>query len=334
MSTNIEWTDETWNPVTGCSKVSQGCKNCYAERLWPKVSAAEAKRTGNPARAFTDVQFHRDRIEAPLSWQRPRRIFVNSMSDLFHEAVTWETLDILFAVMALCQGRHTFQILTKRPRRMLDYFTRRPNSPAFGVRNRIARRFAELARNDDVSGFALPLPNVWLGVSVEDQETADERIPVLLQTPAAVRFISAEPLLGPIDLWSVKHGPGFYVNVLTQQDTPDVIKQPRIDQVIAGGESGPRARPSHPDWFRMLRDACARNDVAFFFKQWGEWLPGETEVLSEPPGRVVYPDNEEIELVDGRRYSTIEAHGREFIKVGKKTAGRQLDGRTHDDYPA
>ena len=277
----IEWTDMTWNPVTGCTKVSQGCKNCYAERLFPRPY---------PGRLFTEVRCHPERLEAPLHWRNPRKIFVNSMSDLFHEDVPDEFIDQVFAVMCRCcprfdnQGRyaHIFQVLTKRPKRMRDYMT---------DQSRIKRVFVACAETPLCGRTApppWPLPNVWLGVSVEDQATADERIPLLLQTPAAVRFISAEPLLGPVTLpfnaresWcpickavvpdeigkdhESMHGVeiGLYYDPARHCASPYDL----IHWVIAGGESGPKARPSHPDWLRSLRDQCAAAGVAFFMKQ-------------------------------------------------------------------
>lgn len=221
----IEWTDATWNPTTGCTKVSQGCKHCYAERIFHRPY---------PGRKFTDVRTHPDRLRQPLSWQRPRRIFVNSMSDLFHEDVPDEFIMQVFFIMAAA-GRHTFQVLTKRPRRMLDWFAWfEACKPAYD-------------RND-------PYSNVWLGVSVENQEAADERIPLLRQTPAAVRFLSCEPLLGGMDI------------------SPYLRS---VDWVIAGGESGPGARPADLAWFRSLRDQCAAAGVPFFMKQmWGETKQG------------------------------------------------------------
>ena len=310
MSTKIEWTDETWNPVTGCTKVSQGCKNCYAERLWPKVSAAEAKREGwDKPRAFTDVRCHPERLEAPLHWKKPRRIFVNSMSDLFHEDVPFIFIDRVFAVMALCP-QHTFQILTKRPALMLAYLAE--------TRAEIVRR--EWTLTDCATRKKLvyrpfpawPLPNVWLGVSVEDQPTADERIRLLLQTLAAIHFVSYEPALGPVrfkDEWLQCPGGAEYGNGFnrTEVHAGCCEKHARLNWLIAGGESGPNARPSHPDWFRSVRDQCADAGVAFFFKQWGEWAP-----RWRPDGRASLPMN----------------------RTGKKAAGRILDGHTHDEYPA
>jgi protein gp37 len=179
---SIEWTDATWSPVTGCTKVSEGCRHCYAETM--------AKRFWGD-RHFGDVQCHPDRLEQPLRWRKPRRVFVNSMSDLFHPAVPDDFIDRVFAVMALCP-QHTFQVLTKRPERMRAWFDG-------GEHLRMTRCFRNFQHYTKPVG-PWPLPNVWLGVSVEDQATADERIPVLLDTPSALCFVSAEPLLGEIDL--------------------------------------------------------------------------------------------------------------------------------------
>ncbi|HKQ24133.1 MAG TPA: phage Gp37/Gp68 family protein [Burkholderiales bacterium] len=307
MTTKIEWTDETWNPVTGCTKVSQGCKNCYAERIWPKVEAAQRMREHwdwqkAPKRAFTEVRMHPNRLDAPLHWKRPRRIFVNSMSDLFHEDVTPLFIGSVLGIAAAC-AQHTFQVLTKRPQRMLEVLA----SEAFLM------AFEESAdMYTDTTHFTWPVDNVWLGVSVEDQATADERIPLLLQTPAAVRFISAEPLLEPIDCtkWF------FDASEFAYGTAPA-----GLDWVIAGGESGPNARPSNPGWFRSLRDQCANAGVPFFFKQWGELMPvcelKDAPKENVPPKLMFYPSAEYC-----------------FEKVGKKAAGRQLDGRTHEEYPA
>ena len=235
MGTSIEWTDESWNPVTGCSHVSEGCRNCYAERL--ALRKLQPYDTGLPwtkQNAKVNVKLHPERLGRPLRWRKPRRVFVNSMSDLFHERVPVEFIDRVFASMALCP-RHTFQILTKRPVRMLAYV-------------HLRQYWSEMA-----------LPNVHRGVSVENQETADERIPLLLKTPASVRFVSAEPLLGPIDLSPyIKAG---------------------IDQVIVGGESGPGARPMHPEWARSIRDLCLDTDAAFFMKQMAKKAPIPNDLM-------------------------------------------------------
>ena len=248
--TRIEWTDEVWNPVTGCTKVSQGCKHCYAERMWDRLSAPGMPYAG---RAFADVRTHPDRLDQPLRWKRPRRVFVNSMSDLFHEAVPDEFLDQVFAAMALAP-QHTFPLLTKRPARMCQYLSD----------DDLEDRLTDLWRGGDPDREAwnlmLPLENVWLGVSVEDQDTADERIPLLLQTPAAIRWISAEPLLGPLSLDPWLH---------EMRDPDGFLRHAggALDWVVVGGESGPHARPMHPDWARSLRDACVEAGVPFFMKQ-------------------------------------------------------------------
>ena len=207
----IEWTSATWNPVTGCTKVSPGCAHCYAETM-----AKRLKAMGNPRYAHGfEVHLHEDMLDLPLSWKRPRMIFVNSMSDLFHEAIPFSFIEKVFGTIERANW-HTFQILTKR-----------------------AERMAELAPH-------LHWPeNLWMGVTVECQECAD-RIDYLRTVPAAVRFVSAEPLLGPLD-----------------------IDLDGIDWLIVGGESGPRARPMDREWARALRYQCLREGIPFFFKQWG-----------------------------------------------------------------
>ncbi len=234
----IEWTDATWNPVSGCTKVSPGCKNCYAERI--------TERWGQE---FTEVRERPERLMQPLRWKNPRRVFTCSMADLFHEQVSFEFIASVFHTMTgECDYKpppaHTYQILTKRAVRMRQFFS-------------WLERYSE---GDEAYVLALqtlwfddaPARNVWLGVSVEDQQRAEERIPDLLATPAAVRFLSVEPLLGPVAL----------------RDLMD-----KIDWVIVGGESGPGARPMHPDWVRSIRDQCQAAGVPFFFKQWGGRSP-------------------------------------------------------------
>lgn len=285
--TGIVWTDATWNPTTGCTKVSPGCKHCYAEREWPRMVRLVPSYAG---RAFTDVRCHEDRLDQPLRWKKPRKVFVNSMSDLFHPDVPDLFIDRVFAVMALAP-RHTFQVLTKRPGRMRDYL----GCAEMSIRD-------EVKYEDIAQSMPWPLPNVWLGVSVEDQATADERIPILLQTPAAVRWISAEPLLGLVNLTLLGADRPYYIDALRRnmRSTAPISLDPsppeetgRLDWVVAGGESGPRARPMHPGWVRSLRDQCAAAGVAFLFKQWGASMD----------------------------------------RVGKKAAGRLLDGQLHNGYP-
>ncbi len=296
--TKIEWTDRVWNPTTGCTKVSQGCKHCYAERMAGRIWGE---------RKFTDIVCHMDRLEIPLRWKQPQRIFVDSMSDLFHEQVPFGFVQLVFEMMFQAD-QHTYQILTKRPERMLEFITR-------------------YAPNDWISrGFPWPLPNVWLGVSAENQETADQRIPVLLRTPAAVRFVSAEPLLGPMFIQ------GFLLDGWHKY-------APRLNWLIVGGESGPGARPMHPDWARGLRDQCQVTGTKFFFKQWGEWSPASANEVDE---NGVWKGRGEAKYVWGTEkcgYYCDEAVGhvdhREALmkRVGKKKAGRMLDGREWNEFP-
>lgn len=264
--TKIEWTDVTWNPVTGCSKVSEGCRNCYAERLSHRFGWTKKPWTG--PNAGENLKLHPERMEQPLRWKKPRRVFVNSMSDLFHEEVPFEFIQDVFDVMVKAWW-HTFQILTKRPERMKNFMER------FMAQR---REYAETLKDNEIrrqarEWAAHPPKNIWLGVSVENQKAADERIPYLLETPAAVRFLSCEPLLGPVDLSGYKPFDGeCFCQERVDGCKPRLAKgcpETAIDWVIVGGESGPGARPMHPDWVRSLRDQCQQAGVPFFFKQWG-----------------------------------------------------------------
>lgn len=508
--TGIEWTDATWNPVVGCSLVSPGCTNCYAMGQAARiVRCSEGLRRastydgtvetvkGRPVWTGRVALASEVTLTQPLRWKRPRRIFVNSMGDLFHEDVPDEWIDQVFAVMAL-SPQHSFQILTKRSARMREYLCTRAgdwqivwpdaNPPGALPISRHEQRLAMRGAGwpDAILRPSFPLPNVWLGVSAEDQRRADERIPDLLATPAAIRFVSAEPLLGPIDFtrWltrareirehferlrslddevrqesiqdrngvalprnlpnadrlctagaeataapsheaaegglepahhlgrgavdrqsgavratgsappvevplSVEQscgvsqggnigrdhhglivdgrtdaagealtgnltlnssaaraetfgeaGDGLSSDIATadglapfrgsdhmRPQSEDDLSTSRIDWVIAGGESGPNARPMHPDWARSIRDQCAAAGTAFFFKQWGEWSPhtaaledGEGGIRTSPGGGV----NWQAEKPGG-------AFG--VFRVGKARAGRLLDGVTHDAIP-
>ena len=363
--TKIEWTDATWNPFMGCSRVSEGCRHCYAERIAGRFGGHLAKSSiygeltqivnGHPVWSGVVKQASAETRLAPLHWRKPRRVFVNSMSDLFHENAPDEWIDQAFAVMALCP-QHTFQALTKRSKRMLDWVRK----------NSTGGRIFHLASQIDpkkyraVSG-SWPLPNVWLGVSVEHQEAADARIPLLLQTPAAVRFISAEPLLGAISLerWSdtgLECECGWFgteEQATIDEKEPDdsgfscpkcgetCAHTPRNERVgdglgwvICGGESGPGARPMHPDWARSLRDQCRAANVPFFFKQWGEWLPEGIEVGWKDGGRP--PRNVEHLWIaeDGTQHTgLIGSNDVRTWRVGKKAAGALLDGREWRQFP-
>jgi protein gp37 len=384
---HIEWTDATWNPITGCQVVSPGCTNCYAMRLagtrmkhhWSRKGLTQDSKAGP---VWTgEVRFNEEWLDQPLRWAKPRRIFVCAHGDLFAEGVPDEWIDRIFAVMALCP-QHTFQVLTKRAARMRAYLTAEAGQAAPSRQCRFLGDLQVAIRNGDTRpdyGEALenhvlrhgwpiygeagdwPLPNVWLGVSVEDQARADERIPDLLATPAAVRFISAEPLLGPINLARIAPDlPGHIPNrkgieaiepLTGKRYRYNVVRaggkhfftsyshgwnfkgqNARLDWVIVGGESGPGARPMHPDWPRSLRDQCQAAGVAFHFKQWGEWAEVrdvDGSVRSEGAGSIGAWRSS-----SGWRFLERGDGHAEVWRVGKKTAGRLLDGRTHDELPS
>lgn len=250
----IAWTEAVWNPVTGCSKVSAGCKHCYAERMAKRL----AGRFGYPAEHPFAVTLHPEKLSLPIGWRKPRRIFVNSMSDLFHKDVPDQFIWRVFETIVQCP-HHVFQILTKRPERMAEF----------------------------VNGMSRdPLSNVWYGVSVEDQKTAEERIPFLEDMTAAVRWLSCEPLLGPID---------FHERTATFDplidDFPNSLLT-HVDWVVAGCESGPSARPMDLDWARFIRDECSCARVPFFFKQ---------------------------AVVDGKKVETPELDGRQWVEYPGKS---------------
>lgn len=275
MSTNskIEWTDETWNPVRGCTKVSTGCKNCYAETF------AERWR-GIPGHAYEqgfDLRLVPEKLDAPLHWRKPRRVFVNSMSDLFHEGVPFEFIDRVFAVMALTP-HHTYQVLTKRPARMAEYMASQYGGGAWNRIRGIDFLSGELV-NSSGRCQDWPLPNVWAGTSVENQAAADERIPHLLKCPAPVRFLSVEPLLGQINLFC-RYRDGAKCNALKIADISDGAPSgdTAIHWVIVGGESGPGARPCDVQLIRDIVKQCKEAGVPCFVKQLGANIAGEQGV--------------------------------------------------------
>ncbi len=376
--TTIEWTDSTWNPVVGCTRVSEGCRNCYAERMSGRLAAmaaADVKAGRDPGakaayqrvvqhqvrvlvrpsisndfaesggvsvpvatedsvpvgRWSNEVAMVADALEIPFGWRKPRRVFVCSMGDLFHEKVPFDYIDEVFAVMALCQ-QHTFQVLTKRPDRMAEYL-KDASGRCVGDSGRCIVRGTVLQPGTSLSRIKWPLLNVWLGTSVENQAAADVRIPELVKCPAAVRFLSCEPLLGPVDL--------------------SVWCNRAIQWVIAGGESGPGARPMHPGWARQIRDQCVGAEIPFFFKQWGEWIGISQSVSTGEPVFQVLGDrknkiNEAPAWANGG--TCIDNSGKVFKVgadftsatypvalvhlVGKGKAGRILDGQVWDQFPA
>jgi protein gp37 len=361
-TTKIEWTDATWNIITGCSVISPGCTNCYAMRLAGTRIRHHPSRQGltDTSKAGPvwngEVRFNEQWLTQPFGWKEPRRIFVCAHGDLFHDAVPDEWIDRVFAVMALCP-QHTFQVLTKRAKRMREYLSgladesnddpRQPHQRILAAAEELlvsstryqafpgkpGHHLRDLCEMDDP---CLPLPNVWLGVSVEDQARADERIPELLATPAAVRFLSCEPLLGPISLrwlpidYKPRQARGESIN---EYDAARML-----GWVIVGGESGPNTRPMHPDWARSLRDQCQAAGVPFFFKQWGEWAPLDHSDAADEAGwqgraewMIMYPDGD-IDIPD-HRWPDEDAGEAAVLRVGKKAAGRLLDGREWSEMP-
>ncbi len=325
VKTTIEWTDATWNPVTGCTPISDGCVHCYAQRMAKRLRG----RFGYPADDPFRVTFHPDRLDQPLHWKKPRRIFVCSMADLFHKDVKDECIDKVFAVMQLAWW-HTFMVLTKRPenfvkwnRRMqkrrcgywceaagylLDQYEGDSDGTA-KTSNRVKPLVESLKnhyyprRDSSILGDTSllapwPLPNVQFGVTCENQEAWKERKKWLLKCPATVRFVSAEPLLSDIQFGDLSG----------------------IDGVIAGGCTGPGAPPTHPDAFRSVRDQCAEAGVPFFLKSLGEWLPDPLEDWGE---------DQVFKFRDGTR---MFRHGYLARKHEPKRL-RELDGREHNELP-
>ena len=322
MSTNIEWTKnadgtrgETWNPITGCTPVSAGCAHCYAATMAKRLQAMGVRGYEGVVDGYGKwtgrVNLVEEALTKPLKRKKPTTYFVNSMSDLFHEAVPFEFIDRVFAVMALCP-QHVFQVLTKRPKRMAGYLENLRTFDGAWRFRRDKQNLNSFARKFRVGEH---LPNVWLGTSVENQG-ALHRIDDLRRCPAAVRFLSLEPLL----------------------ENLGAINLDGIHWVICGGESGPNARPMHPDWARGLRDQCVAARVPFFFKQWGEWegwknegrhglCVGGTSCATGEYDRDVIVTRETPWLIhhfDGNYFAR---------RVGKRAAGRSLDGRTWDEMP-
>jgi protein gp37 len=325
VSTKIEWCKnkdggqgKTWNPITGCTKISPGCQNCYAERMSKRLRG----RCGYDAENPFKVTLRPNRLDEPMWWWKPSTVFVCSMGDLFHDDVPFDFIDRVFKRIN-GNPQHDFLILTKRPERMREYFAR-------------SMKFLCAVCQGTGCSYCLdhgyqnwemkPYSNVWLGVTAENQEMADKRIPILLQIPAAVRFVSVEPMLGPVDIDS-------YLIVGT--DHPGSIMRKGIDWVICGGETGPKARPMHPDWTRSLRNQCQEAGVPFFFKQWGEWHPVEDY-------RDIFPsyNSKEFRVINLAGIDETQKPVTEMTpgvagvtRIGRKIAGRLLDGREWNEMP-
>lgn len=357
MSTKIEWTDKVWNPTTGCTK---GCSYCYARTMAGRLQrmGQEKYRDG-----FTPV-CHPGELEKPLRWKKPCRIFVNSMGDLFDPAIPFEFIDQILAIIARCP-QHTFQILTKYADRMEQYFNHGPSSHCTrqgAVQNQLDFHYARTCPPEQFgkSGRIIfgrdvswPLSNLWLGVSVEDQHAVTKRVPELLGTPSSVRFISIEPMIGPVDLERV-HWPDkgeHRVDVLRGGfwsdsrwgfvNHSDLQESGLIDWVIVGGMTGKEAVPMHPDWVRSLRDQCQTSGVPFFFKQWGEWKPTasanyatgkKTAAYGKAEGRAILRDGRHVYLDRGPafRLETIDADAENVLKAAM--AANRIDPVNPDQY--
>jgi protein gp37 len=395
---NIEWTEKTWNPIVGCTVVSPGCTNCYAMKMAGRLEAmggapqysGTTQKTRGGAVWTGKMTLSEKALLEPLKRKKPTTYFVNSMGDLFHEGASDEWIDRVFAVMALCP-QHTFQVLTKRSRRMRAYVVsaeRRVMGEVCDTGIGMNVAFSAIPEHDEKAvSFGVPvvrlhewpIRNVWLGVSAEDQTRADERIPDLLATPAAKRFVSAEPLLGPIDFDAAWHGesalysecwgdcawcekgrtPLHNCHKGIQSDVDYDRARSGLDWVIVGGESGHNARAMHPAWAQSIRDQCAATDVPFFFKQWGEWKSigqmDESECAPLYKSNRIAKEHEDQDVIndlcgmtctketlclqlDGKHTDPNKigswGHGAmQAFKIGKKAAGRALDGVTHDGMP-
>lgn len=362
--TSIEWAANrdgtpgaTWNPIRAlyrldgidheptlhmvgfhCVHVSEGCRNCYAERL-NMSPRFPGHGTGLPYAKQSEAKVHvfldEERLAIPLRRRKPTTYFLSSMTDVFADFVSNDMLDRLFAVMAI-SPQHTFIVLTKRADRMREFVsTHTRQSMNAKIYSFLGSPIGSKVKHGGEWRKPWPLPNVWLGVSVEDQATADERIPHLLATPAAIRCLSAEPLLGSLKLNRLNIRPPFgargWYDALSEWreivGERDQDVEGALDWIICGGESGPNARPMHPDWARSLRDQCAAAGVPFFFKQWGEWIPLEVS------GRdAFWPTDAKSALrlnADGSR----GPDGWPLQRVGKARAGRLLDGMEHNGRP-
>lgn len=310
--TKIELTNHLWSPVTGCTPISEGCANCYAKRMAQRLRGRYGYPSDDPFR----VTLHHNRLGDLLKLKKPRMIFTCSMGDLFHEDVPFEYIERVFSeIRSATFDDHIFQILTKRPKRMLDFWnwqTEKDSRPPNFI----------YSSTDNAN---IPNKNIWIGVTVENQQRADERIPLLMQIPAAVRFVSCEPMLLSVNL-NLCH---------SCQIEPDKCDEHnKIDWIVCGGETGPGARPMHPDWIRSLRDQCQDAGTPFFFKSWGDWVSFEdTNIIMVD--RIDVRKLPLCEFADGTKIRTHDFHfsDKTVYKVGKKKAGRMLDGKEHAGMP-
>lgn len=326
-SKGISWTDETWNIIAGCSYESEGCRNCWAKRQALRVYPDLAYFCDGQARWNGNVRIFPERLDYPLRWTKKRLIAVGLMGDLFHPGVPDEFIEEVFAVMAI--SKHTFQILTKRPERMLKWMSGEWRDTM--IEGRAQKRWHDRTKEDPSLWLAvhLPLPNVWIGVSCENQEAADQRIPILMRTPAALRYVSFEPLLGSITInrshaYCPTHdfGGGFCVGGCHDLRKPE--------WVIFGGESGPGSRPMHPEWARDMIRQCESLGVPVHFKQWGDWAywSDRVTVRASKVMRLTIKGNNGSDLANSSDGGDVWLY-----KCGKKHAGRIIDGKEYLRFP-
>ena len=311
---------ETWNPIIGCDKISPACEHCFAEIMANRLSGMP--KTSYYKKVITNGKwngktvFAESQIMKPLNWKTPRMIFTVDMGDLFHETVKYSWIDRVFEVMNKCP-QHIFILLTKRPENAVKYLVDRLGS------------LSNISKKED--------GNTWWGVTVENQEQANKRIPILLQIPAAKLFVSIEPMLGPIELTDIKYFNAFYGDIklnslkgYTMYESinsgmPCFTECEKLDWVICGGETGHKARPMHPDWVRSLRDQCKAADTPFFFKQWGEFLPS-----CQTPNKVFFGMHKrEVQFQSPHNPSKMNT----YLKLGSKDSGNWMDDDKHHEWP-
>jgi protein gp37 len=335
----IEWTirpgtkSEVLNPTTGCDKISAGCRSCYAEVMHRRLTGMGQVKYQQPF--LGHVRYWPDELAKPFKWKKPRTVFLNSMSDIFHKDVTIEAIAEIYAMMFLTP-EHTYIVLTKRADRAKEVLTSEEFFDEYAKAcNRLHDKYNQRLETwlyfEEELLTMWPLKNVWQGVSIENQEQANIRVPDLLKTPAHIRVLSCEPLIGEIDLR------GYLgercADCLCTTDVCGCIYNldgevinTRISWIICGGESGRNARPMHPDWVRAIRDQCAKAGVAFFFKQWGEWVPINQIGSTDGPKQGGYFD-------EHRAFKTAKGIESTMAKVGKNKSGNTLDGKQHLNFP-
>lgn len=338
------YTPETLNPFIGCSKISAGCENCYAETQAHIRSfnskTPQYQHVIDKGRWNGKVHMVESQLYKPYHWKKPRAIFVGSMGDIFHESISFERINQLFSIMS-DSDQHVYILLTKRPNHLLNFINWKSNQ--LGVPWQ-------------------PKNNVWIGVSAENQKEADWRIPILQQMPIAVKFVSIEPMLGPINLtkwmqpftnctyydggctrpenvFADTHNPNSRPGISSCRSEYCPFGSQGLNWVIVGGETGPKARPMHPDWVRSVRDQCQKAGTPFFFKQWGRWSPyvdswSVSDIIkSKTETKVVDKSGAVYNAYEGGFLSWVDKGCKTVYRVGRKPAPNLLDGKQYHNWP-